>query len=47
MAKRKAGEGSWGKKTIKGVTYKSYRTQYDNMSNPKYSYGKPEKYLGF
>ena len=43
MAKRKAGEGSWGKKTIKGVTYKYYRKQYDNMSNPKYFYGKTEK----
>lgn len=36
--KRKNGEGSWGKKTIKGVVYKYYR-------NPdgKYFYGKTEK----
>lgn len=43
MAKRKAGEGSWGKKTIKGVVYKYYRKQYEGMSNPKYFYGKTEK----
>ena len=38
MAKRKSGEGTWGTKTIKGITYKFYR-------NPegKYFYGKTEK----
>lgn len=38
MAKRKNGEGTWGTKTIKGITYKFYR-------NPegKYFYGKTEK----
>ena len=36
--KRKNGEGSWGTKTIKGVTYKYYRD-----SNSKYFYGKTEK----
>ena len=37
MAKRKSGEGTWGTKTIKGITYKFYR-------NPegKYFYGKTE-----
>lgn len=36
--KRRNGEGSWGTKTIKGVTYKYYRD-----SNGKYFYGKTEK----
>ena len=38
MAKRKSGEGTWGTKTVKGITYKFYR-------NPegKYFYGKTEK----
>lgn len=36
--KRRNGEGSWGIKTIKGVTYKYYRD-----SNGKYFYGKTEK----
>ena len=35
MKRRKNGEGSWGTKTIKGVTYQYYRDP-DN----KYTYGK-------
>ena len=38
MAKRKNGEGTWGKKNIKGTTYVFYRD-----SNQKYTYGKTEK----
>jgi len=38
MAKRKNGEGSWGKKTIKGVVYSYYRD-----ANGKYYYGKTDK----
>ena len=36
--KRRNGEGSWGSKTIKGVTYKYFRN-----SDGKYFYGKTEK----
>ena len=35
MKRRKNGEGSWGTKTIKGVTYQYYRD-----SDNKYTYGK-------
>lgn len=38
MAKRKNGEGSWGKKTINGYVYKTYRTP-----EGKTYYGKSEK----
>lgn len=38
MGKRKNGEGSWGKKTIKGVVYVYYRD-----SNGHYTYGKTDK----
>lgn len=38
IVKRKNGEGSWGKKKIKGVEYKYFRN-----SNGKYFYGKTEK----
>ena len=40
MAKRKNGEGSYGKKTIKGVQYNYYRD-----SNGKYTYAKTMKEL--
>lgn len=38
MGRRKNGEGSWGKKTIKGVIYQYYRD-----SNGSYTYGKTTK----
>lgn len=38
MKKRKNGEGSWGKKTIKGVVYHYYRDTFG-----KYTYGKTAK----
>lgn len=38
MKKRKNGEGSWGKKTVKGVVYHYYRD-----ANQKYTYGKTIK----
>lgn len=38
MKRRKNGEGSWGHKTIKGVTYQYYRT-----ADGKYTYGKTTK----
>lgn len=38
MAKRKNGEGTWGKKNIKGVEY-----QYFRDSNGKYFYGRTQK----
>ena len=41
MKRRRNGEGSWGKKRIKGVEYKYYRNQYNGMD--KYFYGKTEK----
>ncbi len=40
MSKRKNGEGSWGKKTFKGVTYQYYRD-----ANGQYTYAKTLKEL--
>jgi integrase len=39
--RRKNGEGSWGEKKIKGVVYKYFRKQYNDVD--KYFYGKTEK----
>jgi integrase len=39
--RRKNGEGSWGTKHIKGVEYKYFRKQYNEVD--KYFYGKTEK----
>jgi integrase len=39
--RRKNGEGSWGTKKIKGVEYKYFRKQYNEVD--KYFYGKTEK----
>ena len=41
MARRKTGEGSWGKKIIKGVEYEYYRKSYNGKL--KYFYGKNQK----
>lgn len=41
MAKRKSGEGSWGKKNIKGVEYNYYKKTYDGKM--KYFYGHNQK----
>lgn len=42
MPKRKKGEGSWGRKTIKGTEYKYYTKQYKGFNTPKYFYGLTE-----
>lgn len=41
MARRKTGEGSWGKKIIKGVEYEYFRKSYNGKL--KYFYGKNQK----
>ena len=41
MARRKIGEGSWGKKIIKGIEYEYYRKSYNGKM--KYFYGKSQK----
>ena len=40
MARRKNGDGSWGKKTIKGTTYQYYKKYYPETQEEKYFYGK-------
>lgn len=41
MAKRKSGEGSWGKKNVKGVDYNYFKKTYNGKI--KYFYGKTQK----
>lgn len=41
MTRRKTGEGSWGRKTIKGVEYLYFRKTYNGKT--KYFYGKTQK----
>lgn len=43
MTKRKNGEGSWGTKVIKGVSYNYYRKYYEETNEDKYFYGKTQK----
>lgn len=42
MAKRKNGDGSWGKKVISGITYRYYRKYYEETNEDKYFYGKTD-----
>ena len=41
MSRRKSGEGSWGKKTIKGIEYEYFKKSYNGEI--KYFYGKSHK----
>lgn len=41
--KRKNGEGSWGKKTIKGIEYVTYEKTYLDLNKRKTFYGKTSK----
>lgn len=41
--KRKNGEGSWGKKKIKGIEYVTYEKTYDELDKRKTFYGKTAK----
>lgn len=41
MSRRKSGEGSWGKKTVKGIEYEYFKKSYNGEI--KYFYGKSHK----